>query len=64
METKTPIHKQKTYLVTIAETVSKKYYIKANSEEEAEDKVFNHDILFDPDEEECLERQIADIEIY
>jgi hypothetical protein len=64
METKTPIHKQKTYLVTVAETLSKKYYIKANSEEEAEDKVFNHDIPFDPDEEECVDRQIADIEIY
>tara|TARA_R110002012_G_scaffold95651_1_gene231071 strand:- start:824 stop:1018 length:195 start_codon:yes stop_codon:yes gene_type:complete len=64
METETPIHKQKTYLVTISETVSKKYYIKANSEEEAEEKVFTHDILFKPDEEECVEREISDIEIY
>lgn len=64
METKTPSHKQKTYLVTVAETVSKKYYIKANSEEEAEEKVFYHDILFNPDEEECVERELADIEIY
>ena len=64
METKTPSHKQKTYLVTVAETVSKKYYIKANSEEEAEEKVFEHETLFNPDEEECVEREVADIEIY
>tara|TARA_A100000171_G_scaffold25083_1_gene23418 strand:+ start:711 stop:905 length:195 start_codon:yes stop_codon:yes gene_type:complete len=64
METKTPSHKQKTYLITVAETVSKKYYIKANSEEEAEDKVFEHDILFNPHEEECVCREIADVEIY
>ena len=64
METKKQIHKQKTYLVTVAETVSKKYYIEATSEEEAEDKVFTPEILFDPDEEECVEREITYLEIY
>ena len=57
-------NKKETYLVIVAETVSKKYYIEATSEEEAEDKVFTPEILFDPDEEECVEREITYLEIY
>ena len=57
-------NKKETYLVVVAETVSKKYYIEATSEEEAEDKVFTPEILFDPDEEECVEREITYLEIY
>tara|TARA_Y100000004_G_scaffold195201_1_gene261621 strand:- start:118 stop:426 length:309 start_codon:yes stop_codon:yes gene_type:complete len=57
-------NKKETYLVIVAETVSKKYYIEATSEEEAEDKVFTPEILFDPDEEECVEREITYLEVY
>ena len=57
-------NKKETYLVIVAETVSKKYYIEATSEEEAEDKVFTPEILFDPDEEECVEREISYLEVY
>ena len=55
---------KETYKVIVAETFSNTYYIEANSEEEAEEKVFTHEILFDPDEKECVERELTYIEIY
>jgi predicted small metal-binding protein len=57
-------NKKETYKVIVAETFSNTYYIEANSEEEAEEKVFTHEILFDPDEKECVERELTYIEIY
>jgi hypothetical protein len=60
-----PNKKEKeTYKVIVAETFSNTYYIEADSEEEAEEKVFTHEILFDPDEKECVERELTYIEIY
>lgn len=56
--------KKKTYRVIVAETFSNTYYIEAYSEEEAEEKVWDQEILFDPDEKECIERELSDIEIY
>ena len=64
LDNQSKTNKKETYLVIVAETVSKKYYIEATSEEEAEDKVFTPEILFDPDEEECVEREITYLEIY
>ena len=64
IDKQTAKNKKETYRVIVAETYANTYYIEANSEEEAEEKVFTHDILFDPDEEECVEREITDIEIY
>ena len=64
LDNQSKTNKKETYLVVVAETVSKKYYIEATSEEEAEDKVFTPEILFDPDEEECVEREITYLEIY
>ena len=64
LDNQSKTNKKETYLVVVAETVSKKYYIEATSEEEAEDKVFTPEILFDPDEEECVEREISYLEIY
>ena len=55
---------KETYKVIVAETFANTYYIEANSEEEAEEKVFTHEILFDPDEKECVERELTYIEIY
>ena len=55
---------KETYKVIVAETFSNTYYIEANSEEEAEEKVFTHEILFDPDEKECVERELTYLEIY
>ena len=60
-----PNKKEKeTYKVIVAETYANTYYIEANSEEEAEEKVFTHEILFDPNEKECVERELTYIEIY
>lgn len=64
LDNQSKTNKKETYLVIVAETVSKKYYIEATSEEEAEDKVFTPEILFDPDEEECVEREISYLEVY
>ena len=55
---------KQTYKVIVAETYANTYYIEADSEEEAEEKVFTHEILFDPDEKECVERDLTYIELY
>ena len=56
--------KKEIYRVIVAETYSNTYYIKAYSEEEAEEKVFSTEVLFDPDEKECVERELSYVELY